>query len=95
MTIFYPKKYKGNQIFKDDLNVLYYDDILILYNDGFIDTFSLIISHCDNSEKLNYEIYYDDSKHTMTTNIDCRYPSNNIKQLLNWFSGMEEHITTS
>jgi hypothetical protein len=96
MTIIYPIEFKGNQKFDDESSVYYLDYGYALQSeylpkhDGMTDHVLFLILHKEAESRLRYKSEYKNSIHTITSEVDCRYHSNNLEYLLNIFKKFEE-----
>jgi hypothetical protein len=96
MTIIYPAEFKGNQTFDDESNVYYLDygyapQIEYLpKHDGMTDHVLFIVLHKEGESRLRYKSEYRNSIHTITSEVDCRYYSENLEHLLKTFKKFEE-----
>jgi len=96
MTIIYPAEFKGNQTFDSSSNVYYlgYGDArqsgFLPKHDGMTDHVLFIVLHKQGESRLRYKSEYRNSIHTITSEVDCRYHSDNLEYLLKTFKKFEE-----
>lgn len=96
MIVIYPEKFKGNQKFNDESNVYYLDYGYALQSeylpkhDGMTDHVLFIVLHKEGESRLRYKSEYRNSTHTITSEVDCRYHSENLEHLLKIFKKFEE-----
>jgi len=91
MTLIYPKEHIENAPIEQDVDIITDYDELNAKISGLYDTFTVIVSHNESASELNYVINFDRIKnlHILTTFIDCRYKSDNLKLLIDKFKAFE------
>ena len=90
MKVIYPREYEQTA---PKSNLVLFDDIDYIPNNlGLYDEIIIIVSHNEGCDKLNYKSWFDMESgiHYVTTFIDCRYESINLKLLISNFGKMEE-----
>jgi hypothetical protein len=84
MKVFYPKKYRDNQKFPENVLVEYYDDVdsVPSFHDGMMDSFSLLVIHREKWVAENYGAFFENGEHHFMIKVDCEHQSKNLDDLL-------------
>jgi len=91
MTLIYPKEHIENAPIDQDVDIITDYDELNKKISGLYDTFVVFVSHKESVGGLNYAVSFDRLRnlHILTTFIDCRYKSDNLKLLIDKFKAFE------